>query len=110
MIDPQLFQIHESTKALANSYPEKVRVVCAANKMADGTVVMGIRHCCPLMHLNFIRMGYDIDDIAESDSGFVDNYGRYLTRQEAYEIAKEKDQYKPWGHHTPGVLYSEDLY
>jgi hypothetical protein len=110
MMDAELKEDHEATKALADVHPERVRIVCAANRMADGMVVMGIRHCCPVMQINFKKMGYSIDDIVASESGFIDNYGRYLTRQEAYKIAEEKGQYRPWGDHNPGVLYSEDLY
>ena len=77
-----------------------VQIVCAANRTPSGVIVMGVRHFCPLMHINFELMGISEHDRHFSESGFVDNYGRFLTREEAHKIKIG----------SKGKLYSEDLY
>jgi len=44
--------------------------------------------------------------------GFITNIGRFVNRTEGYEIAKDAEQLLDLPHvpHTPGTLYSEDLW
>lgn len=84
------------------------RIVCAACRWPDGHVILGIRHFSPDMHLSAALQGYDPKDCR--DQGFVDQFGNYLNRQEAYVIAAGNGQYQPYEPYTPGTLYSEDLY
>lgn len=84
------------------------RVVCAACRFEDGHIILGIRHWSPDMRLSAALQGREI--AVKHDQGFVDQYGQWLTRQEAYQIAVKNDQYKPYPPSTPGTLYSEDLY
>jgi hypothetical protein len=43
------------------------------------------------------------------DQGFIDQFGDFLTRREAWEIAKDRGQILR-DVSTPGTLYSENLY
>jgi hypothetical protein len=97
----ELIELHHAQQKYADKFPDRVRIVCAAQRTPSGVVVMGIRHFCPVMHINFALMGISGEEKINSESGFIDNYGRFLTRQEAFQI-----QHKT-GH---GDLYSEDLY
>jgi hypothetical protein len=45
-----------------------------------------------------------------AEQGFIDQYGRFLTREEAYVIAEKAGQIKYGPEHSRGTLYSEDLY
>ncbi len=84
------------------------RVVCAACRFEDGHIILGIRHWSPDMRLSAALQGREI--AVKHDQGFVDQYGNFLTRQEAYDIAAKNGQYNPYEPYTPGTLYSEDLY
>lgn len=33
------------------------RIVCAANMFEDGTIVLGVRHSCEIMHASAKKMG-----------------------------------------------------
>ena len=82
-------------------------VVCAAN-LVEGTIVCGVRHwdgiMCDVVDIKGLN---DIEHI----QGFVDNYGNFLTRKEAYLVAKEAGQLGPehMGYED-SLLFSEDLY
>ncbi len=98
------------------------RVVCAANKLSDGTVILGVRHWDDFMHqaldsiLKNQPEGTD-EEVNEllliqgHQQGFIDQFGNFLTRKEAWVIAKENGQVI---HQGPGYsgpeLYSENLY
>lgn len=91
------------------------RIVCAANKMPDGTVIIGIRHFCKLMHQNILAH-YGEDPPSEiyhnSIQGFVDQFGDFHNRKEAYRIALESGQvsFRQGFDWEDFELYSEDLY
>lgn len=84
------------------------RVVCAANRFEDGHIILGIRHWSPDMHLSAVLQGYDAR--TKHEQGFVDQFGAFLTRQEAFKIALSQGQYRPYDPYNIGTLYSEDLY
>lgn len=83
------------------------RVVSMAACIVDGHLVVGNRHFCPVMQLTMAKMG--LDDLANhnitEDQGFVDQWGVYMTRREAWDVAKAAGQIKRV--YTEGVLYSE---
>jgi hypothetical protein len=92
------------------------RVVCAAIRAADGSLLLGIRHYSRDMHVQiesrhdghkFIRRNGD-------DQGFVDQWGVYMTRGEAYKVAEASGQVLHpgyCGNTLDGLeLYSEGLY
>ncbi|MGL4585295.1 MAG: hypothetical protein ACRCVU_20250 [Flavobacterium sp.] len=85
------------------------RIVCAANKCADGTIVLGVRHGCEIMLASAKKMGYN--NLLRTEQGFYTNWQRFVSREEAMIIAREQGQlFHPEGTHNPDVLYSECLY
>lgn len=83
------------------------RIVCAANrKRFTGEIVLGIRHWDAFMH----RLDTEGDPV---DQGFIDNKGVFLSRTEAWKVAKAASQIirRCGGDETDGgTLYSENLY
>lgn len=76
-----------------------------------GYIVTGTRHYCPLMHLQIDSVGSErLVELAGGHEnvvqGFTDQYGMFLTREEAYPIAKEAGQIIREDH-VPGTLFSE---
>ncbi|QHQ14553.1 hypothetical protein GMW39_00830 [Pectobacterium parmentieri] len=90
------------------------RVVCAANKYQseDGELIfIGVRHFCPLMRQN-IGKSIELVDRKTEVQGFVDQFGVFMDRRQALEVAKNSGQLnvhriKSW---PVGELFSEDLY
>lgn len=92
------------------------RVVCAANKYqcilgGEPLVFIGIRHYCPVMRQNMQPWHEHIDRNSEIQ-GFVDQFGVFMDRKEALQVAKEAGQLnrariKTW---PDNELFSEDLY
>ena len=88
--------------------PKVQVVVCAAIKhKRSGKVLCGARHFDNIM-LQHIRGAED--RWADAEQGFIDQWGNFLTRKEAYDIAVRQDQYKPCESYIKGILLSEDLY
>ncbi len=90
------------------------RIVCAAirNKVTH-EIILGVRHYDSFMRKQ-IDQWFTSQDRANwrnADQGFVDQFGAYLTREEAYIIAKEQGQIiRPDGTHDDKTLFSECLY
>ena len=92
------------------------RVVCAANKYncklgGIPMVFVGVRHYCPVMRQNMEPHKYFINRESEVQ-GFIDQFGVFMDRKEALEVAKEAWQLnvariKTW---PDDELFSEDLY
>lgn len=102
----ELRKLVKDQQEYGSIYPKFI--VCAACRWPDGHIILGIRHFSPDMRLSAELQGYDVKDCREQ--GFVDQYGQYYNRQEAYKIAKANNQYRPYPPYTEGTLYSEDLY
>lgn len=93
-------------------YPE-IFVVCAAMRNKDGLIICGARHYDTVMREQVKALG-GYEKWMESgpiEQGFIDQRGNFLTREEAYIIAKKNGQIvqKSGSVHIP-ELYSEDLY
>ena len=94
----------------------KRRVVCAAIRAADGSLLLGIRHYSRDMHeqIEQRKDGHKFTHRNDEDQGFVDQYGVYMTREEAYRVASEAGQVvypSLCGGALDGPkLYSEGLY
>jgi hypothetical protein len=103
------------------------RVVSAANRhKPSGLIIAGARHFDNIMRAQiFSLQGFDMDraaaanwegmhsseDWKDLDQGFIDNYGDFLTREEAWHLANYNDQIiqqEQCGHE--GYLFSENLY
>ena len=96
------------------------RVVCAANKLTNGKILLGARHWDFFMHqqANHIEefymevYGEEATEkmFAESEQGFIDQYGNFLTREEAWVIAEKNGQIVRDHDKCVGELFSEHLY
>ena len=92
------------------------RVVCAAIRASDGDVLLGVRHYSLDMHkqIDARHDGNKFKHRHDPDQGFVDQYGVYMTREEAYQVAEESEQIKYPDACGAGLdgkkLYSEGLY
>lgn len=94
----------------------KRRVVCAAIRASDGSVLLGVRHYSPDMHRQ-IEARHDGAKFMyrhDPNQGFVDQRGIYMTREEAFEVAFIAGQvidFAACGRGPDGrKLYSEGLY
>lgn len=85
------------------------RVVCAANKHRTfGVLILGARHFDQLMHSQIEMLGYRRHPF---DQGFIDQWGVFMDRKEAYQVAKNANQIlQKTGNLNDETLYSEDLY
>ena len=85
-------------------------VVCAALKYGD-LIVAGPRHFDHIMQ-PFLKDARERTGIDTPDQGFIDQYGKYMSRREALEIATAEGQVgvrRPKGM-PADRLFSEDLY
>lgn len=109
-------QYEEHTKWAIGDYDEGVpawkrfdnvhRVVSMAACIVDGHLIVGNRHFCPIMNMTIANLNIkDCKHDAKTDQGFVDQWGVYMSRQEAWNVAKAAGQIKKV--FTEGVLYSE---
>ena len=89
------------------------RIVCAAQRRADGAIVIGARHFDQMM-VDAITSRADFDpnarDWCTSAAGFVDQHGVFWTREEAWLIADRNGQIIRDHDKCAGTLYSEHLY
>ncbi len=82
------------------------RVVSMAACIVGGHLIVGNRHFCPIMQMTIDNLGIeDRHHNIHEDQGFVDQWGVYMTRQEAWVVAKEAGQIKEV--FQEGVLFSE---
>lgn len=75
----------------------------------NGYIVTGTRHSCPIMEMQIRVMEEVLEEWCNGDKmiqGFTDQYGNFLTRKEAYPIAKAAGQIIREDT-RPGTLYSE---
>jgi hypothetical protein len=93
----------------------KIRVVvCAANRSTKtGRIVCGARHWDNIMRQS-VKSDMTVpglpDEWKSAEQGFIDQYGVWMTREEAWEVALAADQIKYPLSHSEGTLYSENLY
>lgn len=94
----------------------KPYIVCAANKLSDGTIILGIRHWDMFMHQimeAYMRSNSISDEVSlvkDHEQGFVDQFGKFYNRKEAYKIAEENGQIRRSIGYETDELYSEHLY
>lgn len=85
------------------------RVVCAAMLMDDDHIIVGVRHFSPDMRATMERVYGDKYWLKVKEQGFVDQFGRFMTREAAWKVAVEKGQILRQVA-PEGTLYSENLY
>jgi hypothetical protein len=94
------------------------RVVCAAMMHPEtGFIVCGPRHHDKIMHMTLSQIDDDLNDV-KWIQGFVNTWGEFLTREEAWMVACRNNQImryvgcqgeKDFG--MPDIkLFSENLY
>lgn len=121
-------QIYDSKQEWRPDYSKvQRRIVCAANRLElddnEFAVVLGIRHHDNAMHnviseRNKGKGLFENEDWGKSEQGFVDQFGDFLSREEAWVIASAANQISELvGNQTEedkgkaGIkLYSENLY
>lgn len=107
-----------------DKYNKKPIIVCAANKYGN-IIVTGSRHYSVDMYLAISALGgigllrkYGASSVKTSeenddryyDQGFIDQYGFFYDRKEAWIIAVENGQIRNEDGGPEGTLYSEHLY
>lgn len=70
------------------------RIVCAANLAPDGTITLQVRHCAK----------------PDERQGFIDNKGRWLSREDAFIVANNAGQIIQRVGGDDGKLFSENIY
>lgn len=78
-------------------------------KMKDGSIIVGVRHFSPEMRATMQRLYGSGYHLKVDEQGFVDQRGQFLTREQAWLIAKANNQIRREVS-EPGTLYSENLY
>lgn len=91
-----------------NNIPIPVeKVVCAANKFEDGTIICGARHWDSIMRC----VAECLPLTGREQQGFINQWGVFLDRKEALEVVKNSGQ--PFDAERNGatdMLFSEGLY
>jgi len=97
-------------------HPPVRRVVCAAIRAANGDLLLGIRHYSEDMHrqIHWRKDGERFEHRLDEDQGFVDQFGVWMGREEAYLVALGAGQIvrpEACGRGINGPkLFSEGLY
>ena len=95
---------------IKNGKPVTRRVVCAAlRRRKDGFILCGPRHFDGVMRGMAVLAG-GIVAWADAEEGFVDQWGRFLTREEALRVARAAKQIIRRRGGDADRLYSENLY
>lgn len=88
----------------------KIHIVCAANKLGD-LIIAGPRHFDNTMRRVIERLGLQ-EEAHKMEQGFIDQFGRFWSREVAMQIVKDHKQ--PFDRESNGgtdkVLFSEGLY
>lgn len=91
-------------------------IVCAAIRLHD-EIICGARHYDSIMHkqirISEDRRKYWYDNKHLVEQGFIDQFGRFYSRTEAWKIATVKGQIKRrccGDTAEGGTLFSENLY
>lgn len=87
------------------------RVVCAAMRMKDGLIVIGVRHFSPDMRATLARLypgkRYHLE---VEEQGFINTHGEFLTREQAWVAAEANGQILRRCGGDGEILFSENLY
>jgi hypothetical protein len=90
-----------------------VYVVCAACRLSDGTLLIGPRHWDSVMRAAYKNLPLGLRSHDPDDQGFIDQWGRYMSRTEAWKVAEAAGQIRNrcgGDDADGGTLYSENLY
>jgi hypothetical protein len=111
--DTSGFRTHKTLDWAPEASPVKRHVVCAAVKFTSGLVITGARHWDDVMRDVVYHMAGDWTEFRtkhiEESQGFIDQYGDYMTREEAaFVVNSNKQPHR--SEVVPHTLFSEDLY
>ena len=95
-------------KPMSGAERTQRRVVCSAVSK-DGQLILGPRHFDPTMQWQLAKYkGWHWHD---AEQGFIDQWGKFMTREEAFEVANTAGQIRvKTGNPSSRKLFSEDLY
>lgn len=85
------------------------RIVCAAIRHSNGSIICGPRHFDALMRSQIFARKQG-EEWRGAEQGFVNQFGEFLTREQAYEIADTNGQHLHGEGYDGRLLFSEDLY
>jgi hypothetical protein len=109
--DPILQKIQETLAGTSTEgYQHHRRVVCAANRYGDDLMLLGARHWDKQMHAMADKIGFVRADYDKEEQGFIDQFGVFMTREEAWQVAWDAGQIIRRVGGDGGCLYSENLY
>jgi hypothetical protein len=91
------------------SLPFVRRVVCAAVRYPDGSMLVGPRHFDAVMLQQYRSLGLNFQE-SEAQAGFLDQNGVFMDRKEAMLVALAARQIGPGSTEQSDRLFSEDLY
>lgn len=97
----------EYEKSFSNQNKDQF-VVCAAMRNDNGVIICSPRHFDSIACMQVRENEWDLWRKAEQ--GFVDQYGTFLTREEAWAIANKNNQVTRRVGGDEGRLFSENLY
>jgi hypothetical protein len=87
------------------------RVVCAAVRSPEGQVICSARHFDQLMRSIITACGlWSRAEVEPWEQGFIDQFGVFMTREEAHLVAKAAGQIIRHCGGDGGALFSENLY
>ena len=88
----------------------KQYIVCAACKTIGNIVFCGARHWDAVMRVQAEAAGH-MKHAPEAEEGFIDQFGKFLTRDEAMAIVRENGQrFDIKRNGGDAFLFSEGLY
>lgn len=86
--------------------PQQI-VVCAANRK-EGIIFCGARHCDSVMRSQSQARNMKLTNC---EQGFINQFGEFLTRKEAFKIVQENNQhFNAERNGSKTELFSEGLY
>lgn len=85
-------------------------IVAAALKTKEGFLIVGARHMDGIMRATMAKLNIKPSDIPRANHGFIDNFGVWVDRVEALEIATSQKQLRFIKVNPINKLFSEDLY
>lgn len=86
-------------------------VVCAANRHKEtGQIVAGARHWDSTMRGMVMTSEEQRLSWINAEQGFIDQFGEFMTREEAYDVAETAGQIRYSIGYETRTLYSEHLY
>ena len=85
-------------------------IVCAANKHPEsGRIICGARHYDPIMRAQ-INASEGSESWKGCEQGFIDQFGKFYSREEALDIARRNRQIIRRCGGDERQLFSENLY